>query len=179
LSASTGFPALTVPAGFTRNGLPVGLELLGRAWSDARLLALGFSFEQSTRHRRTPVFTPPLPSAGAGQRPPVELTATAANGTRLRALLTWDPLRGTLDHDVAIAGVSAERVFAVTIERGDEAHGRGVIHRLSGPGVLTARGIWTPLASERAELVAGELIIALYTSDYPAGALRVSVPAYR
>jgi Asp-tRNA(Asn)/Glu-tRNA(Gln) amidotransferase A subunit family amidase len=179
LSASTGFPALTVPAGFTVNGLPVGLELLGRAWSDARLLALGFSFELATRHRRPPVFTPPLPSAGSGQRPPVELTATAANGTRLRALLTWDPLRGTLDHDVTIAGVSADRVFAVTIERGDEAHGRGVIHRLSGPGVLTARGIWTPPASERTELLAGELVIAVYTGDHPTGAVRVRIPVYR
>jgi amidase len=54
LSANTGLPAVTVPAGFTADGLPVGLELLGPAWSDARLLALAYAFEQTTGHRRAP-----------------------------------------------------------------------------------------------------------------------------
>ena len=39
LSAHTGLPALTIPAGFTERGLPVGLELLGRSLDDARLVA--------------------------------------------------------------------------------------------------------------------------------------------
>jgi Asp-tRNA(Asn)/Glu-tRNA(Gln) amidotransferase A subunit family amidase len=54
LSAVSGFPAITVPAGFTREGLPVGLELLGRPWDDAALLGLAYAFEQATRHRRPP-----------------------------------------------------------------------------------------------------------------------------
>jgi len=60
LSPATGFPALTVPAGFTDDGLPVGLELLGRPFVEARLLGLGYAFEQGTHHRRPPPTTPAL-----------------------------------------------------------------------------------------------------------------------
>jgi len=60
LSPTTGFPALTVPAGFTTDSLPVGLELLGRPFSEALLLGLGYAFEQGTHYRRPPRTTPPL-----------------------------------------------------------------------------------------------------------------------
>ncbi|MCY4635642.1 MAG: amidase family protein [Acidobacteria bacterium] len=56
----TGFPDLIVPAGFTGEGLPVGLSFLGRAFDEPRLLALGYAFEQATRARRLPMHTPPL-----------------------------------------------------------------------------------------------------------------------
>ena len=56
----TGFPDLIVPAGFTGDGLPVGLSFLGRAFDEPRLLALGYAFEQATRARRLPTHTPPL-----------------------------------------------------------------------------------------------------------------------
>ena len=56
----TGFPDLVVPAGFTGNGLPVGISFLGRAFDEPRLLSLGYAFEQLTRARRLPVNTPPL-----------------------------------------------------------------------------------------------------------------------
>jgi len=61
LSPAIGFPALTVPAGFSDNTLPVGLEFLGRPFSEAELLAIGFSYEQRTKHRRAPSTTPALP----------------------------------------------------------------------------------------------------------------------
>ena len=54
LASNSGFPAVTVPAGFTAAGMPVGLEFLGRPWDDARLLGLAFAFEQATRHRHPP-----------------------------------------------------------------------------------------------------------------------------
>ncbi|WP_433261152.1 amidase [Actinosynnema sp. CS-041913] len=60
LAANTGFPALTVPAGFTPDGLPVGVELLGAPFSEPTLLGLGFDYEQATHHRRPPTSTPPL-----------------------------------------------------------------------------------------------------------------------
>ncbi len=56
-----GVPDLIVPAGFTPRGLPVGISFIGRAFSEARLFALGYAFEQATRARRDPVHTPPLP----------------------------------------------------------------------------------------------------------------------
>ena len=60
LSPQIGFPALTVPMGFTSDALPVGLEFLGRPFTEAQLLGLGYSFEQATRHRRPPGTTPTL-----------------------------------------------------------------------------------------------------------------------
>jgi amidase len=57
----TGFPDLIVPAGFTGDDLPVGLSFFGPAFSEPKLLALGYSFEQLTHARRLPVHTPALP----------------------------------------------------------------------------------------------------------------------
>jgi amidase len=57
----TGFPDLIVPAGFTGDNLPVGLSLFGPAFSEPKLLALGYSFEQITHARRRPVHTPARP----------------------------------------------------------------------------------------------------------------------
>ena len=55
-SPSTGFPAITVPMGFTRGDtLPAGLQFFGRPWSEATLLRLAYAYEQATRHRRPPV----------------------------------------------------------------------------------------------------------------------------
>lgn len=56
----TGFPDLTVPAGFSDNRLPIGLSFLGAAWSEPKLIALAYSFEQATAARRRPRFTPAL-----------------------------------------------------------------------------------------------------------------------
>ena len=58
LANLSGFPDLIVPAGFSTDDLPIGLSLLGPAFSEARLLALGYSFEQATKVRRLPVHTP-------------------------------------------------------------------------------------------------------------------------
>jgi amidase len=61
LSPPTGFPALTVPMGFTRGTLPAGLQMLGRPWSEPTLFKIAFAYEQATRHRRAPASAPPLP----------------------------------------------------------------------------------------------------------------------
>jgi Asp-tRNA(Asn)/Glu-tRNA(Gln) amidotransferase A subunit family amidase len=54
LAAHTGFPAMVVPAGFTADGLPVGVELFGRPFSEPRLLQMAYAFEQSTNYREPP-----------------------------------------------------------------------------------------------------------------------------
>lgn len=60
-SPTTGFPAITVPMGYTRNGaLPAGLSIFGRPWSEGKLLGLAYDFEQSTKHRHAPATVPPL-----------------------------------------------------------------------------------------------------------------------
>jgi amidase len=61
LVSLAGWPELTVPAGFTSGGLPVGISFIGPAYSDMRLLAYGYAFEQATHALRQPTTTPPLP----------------------------------------------------------------------------------------------------------------------
>jgi len=59
-SPSTGFPAMTVPMGYTRGNLPAGLTLFGRPWAEGTLIRLGYAYEQGTTHRHPPVSVPPL-----------------------------------------------------------------------------------------------------------------------
>lgn len=47
-------PEITVPAGYTGEGFPVGLSLLGRPFSEGELFGLAFAFETATGHRRPP-----------------------------------------------------------------------------------------------------------------------------
>ena len=57
----TGMPAITVPMGYTRdNTLPAGLQLLGRAFDEPRLIKLAYAYEQATKWRREPPTVPPL-----------------------------------------------------------------------------------------------------------------------
>ena len=58
LAAVAGYPHLTVPMGEV-SGLPVGISFIGPAWSEARLLSLGYAFEQASSARRSPKLAGP------------------------------------------------------------------------------------------------------------------------
>lgn len=66
LGSVTGFPSIVVPGGFTkptetaRIGLPVGIEFLGRPWTEGLLIEIGYAYEQGTKNRRPPPTTPKL-----------------------------------------------------------------------------------------------------------------------
>jgi amidase len=60
-AAVAGYPNINVPAGFYAD-LPVGISFFGRAWSEPKLIAIAYSFEQLTNHRRPPRFIPTLGS---------------------------------------------------------------------------------------------------------------------
>jgi Asp-tRNA(Asn)/Glu-tRNA(Gln) amidotransferase A subunit family amidase len=51
---------MSVPAGFTDDGLPVGMEILGKPFDETTLVELGYSFEQTGDRRQSPETTPPL-----------------------------------------------------------------------------------------------------------------------
>ncbi len=58
--ANSGLPAISLPAGWTDDGMPVGLELLARPFDDERLVSLAYSLEQHGPQRRPPATTPEL-----------------------------------------------------------------------------------------------------------------------
>lgn len=66
LGSVTGFPSICVPAGFSSPtetaplGVPIGMEILGRPFSEPVLIEIAYGFEQATGHRRPPASTPAL-----------------------------------------------------------------------------------------------------------------------
>jgi Asp-tRNA(Asn)/Glu-tRNA(Gln) amidotransferase A subunit family amidase len=171
LSASSGLPALSVPVGFTEDGLPIGLELLGMPFDDARLLALGYSFEQANHPRRPPMNTPALVAGRAPDSIVYEVVATGVGG-EATGRFVYDVTSGVLTYDVTVSGTPAAQVYSVSLHRaGDEGVGP-VVHRLLGLGQATASGVLTLAQVDRAALVEGRLYLSLYTSTHPGGTAR-------
>jgi hypothetical protein len=117
LSPSSGLPAISFPAGFTDDGVPIGVELMGAAWSESRLLSLAYSYEQATHPRRPPSTTPPLVN---GKRPaPVLTTGTLASNVgsaSVRYSILYDVVTGKLTYEfVPPAGTT---IMASALRRG-------------------------------------------------------------
>ena len=173
LSATSGLPAISVPAGFADDDMPVGVELLARPFDESRLIALAYGFEQNTHHRRPPEFTPSLvtpPSAVV-----LEATLTATDRVSVRASLALDPTTRTLDYSLSTYGVRDRDVLAIDLHRrSDESENGPSMRRLAGQrgrisGQLTLTG------RELHLLRKGHLYLDVHTTDQVAGALRVDL----
>ena len=68
-AAVAGCPSVTVPCGYV-SGLPVGLSFFGPRWTEPRLIALAYSFEQATRVRQAPVLATSIGVLTRGNDPP-------------------------------------------------------------------------------------------------------------
>jgi amidase len=60
LASPAAYPSITVPMGYVRGSLPIGLEFLGLPWSDPTLIKLAYSYEHATQHRRAPSSVAPI-----------------------------------------------------------------------------------------------------------------------
>jgi amidase len=58
-AAVAGCPSVTVPAGYV-SGLPVGVSFFGPRWTEPRLLALAYAFEQGIPARQPPGLAPSI-----------------------------------------------------------------------------------------------------------------------
>jgi hypothetical protein len=154
LSASTGLPAISVPAGFTDEGVPVGLELLGPAWSEATLLSIAFSYEQATHLRQAPAATPALANGRAPS--PLNFVVNLAGA---HVTFSFDPVAGTLAWDA-----TSTTALVASVHRGRQ-----------GPALATlmtnkaseAAGIVTLIPADRAALRASGLFLAVRTMATP------------
>jgi amidase len=164
LSAVTGLPSISMPAGFTPDGLPVGVELLGRVLSDARLVAMAYDYEQAVQPRRAPRSTPALASASARTTTAgtQAYRARATEGaSRVDGTFRFVDATGRLEYTVRLTGAAARAVHGFSISR-DSASGGGVIARLAGPGNTTAQGVLHLGEADRADLVGGKLSITVF-----------------
>jgi Asp-tRNA(Asn)/Glu-tRNA(Gln) amidotransferase A subunit family amidase len=163
LSASTALPALSLPAGFTDDGLPIGIELLGRAFDEPRLLGLAYSFEQATHLRRTPFSTPPLVGRTAPAPSEFVSTVTGQPATvSLNVRFTFDRTTGELRYQAGAAGVRAEDVLASWIHRGAEGERGAADFQILGPGELRRSGTILVPPAQRSALADGRLYLAFY-----------------
>lgn len=175
LSVDTGLPALAFPAGFTPRGLPVGLELLGPAFSEPRLLALANAWEQLAKPRQPPFSTPAL--VGGKAPAPQQAIANLAGGGTGRATIrfTYEPTTARLHADVTVSGIGRQAPFAVAIHRSHEGRPGPILVPilLRGQKRVSADLVLDALA--RADLRAGKLYAALYTEALPLGTGRAVI----
>ena len=162
LSAHTGLPALTIPAGFTERGLPVGLELLGRSLDDARLVAFAFAYESAAPKRRPPLRTPPL-VAGAAP-PPVRIAIDPASGDGVDAVLGVDLPTGTLSYRITISSAEPGDVYGTVLRRTAGDDGPVVVLRLGGPGEAELSGTASLFPRLLHDIMNGNLELVAYTS---------------
>jgi Asp-tRNA(Asn)/Glu-tRNA(Gln) amidotransferase A subunit family amidase len=175
LSVVTGLPALAIPAGFTPRGLPVGLELLGAAFAEPRLLALGHGWEQLAKPRQPPFSTPPL-VAGKAPGPQQTVVNLAGGGTAKATIrFSYDPTTARMHADVTASGTGRDAPIAIALHRSHEG-GPGPILvpiMLRGQKRVSADLVLDALA--RADLVAGRLVAVLYTAAAPLGTGRTAL----
>ena len=162
LSAISGLPAITVPAGYAADAMPVGLEMIGREFAEADLIRLAYAYEQATRHRRPPESTPSLID------PPgpviVDVGADTAGGVGLRGRLVLDRASRVLTYSVSVYGVSEDDVLFMHIHRSNEGAAGPVVHLLGGRRRPRVSGDLTLSAAELRRLRAGELYVDVHTT---------------
>lgn len=56
-----GVPAITVPMGYSKEGIPMSLEFMGKYFDEADIISYAYDYEQATKLRRPPALVPPLP----------------------------------------------------------------------------------------------------------------------
>jgi len=170
LSATTGLPAISMPAGFTTDGLPIGLELLGGAFQEATLLKFAYGWEQSAKPRRAPFSTPPLVNGAAP--PPVSFDVAVGAGT---VKFTYDRTTGALRYDATTAALGTDRLLGLTLQRSLDGKPGPIVAHILAPNQIAGNGIILMRGRDREDLVAGTLYAHVYTRQSPLGAGRTPI----
>ena len=163
LSAISGLPAITVPAGYAADGMPVGLEMIGREFAEADLLRLAYAYEQATRHRRAPESTPSLID------PPgpvvMDVGTETAGGLGLRGRLVLDRTTRGLTFSVSVYGVTDDDVLFTHIHRSHDGAAGPVVHLLGRRGRARVSGDLTLSAADLRRIRDGELCVDVHTTE--------------
>jgi Asp-tRNA(Asn)/Glu-tRNA(Gln) amidotransferase A subunit family amidase len=170
LSATTGLPAMALPAGWTVDKLPVGLELLGAEYAETRLLNLAYGWEQTTQPRRPPFTTPDLISGSPPGPLKFEAEATATKGSGVKIQFIYAPLTGQLDYTADAHGIAGDDIIGVTLQRRNGDNAGPIIANLLKKHVEHMSGHLILKGNDRDDLLDGHLLVRLYTTDAPLGA---------
>ncbi len=168
LSATSGLPALAVPAGFTDDGVPIGVDLLGGAFAEAELLSLGYAIEQATQPRRAPFSTPALVSGKAPRPKSWKTSLLLEDGGRSSVDWVYDPTTGGLSYSLEPSSAAQNDLLAIWIHRGGHVKSGAALHQIAG-GNTPPRGVVNLSFSGRADLTSGQLHLRTYTARRPGG----------
>ncbi len=176
LSAVSGLPAITVPAGAAADAMPVGLELLGRPWSESRLIELAYSYEQGAPYRQPPDFTPSLVEPPA----PITLAAEVRTdaGLSVRSRFVLEPGTRTLDYRISTFGLFDGDVLSVALHRrgpAEDAANGPVVRQLARRGGARTAGRLRMSGPEIHALRTGRLYLAVHTAANLGGAVRIDL----
>ena len=165
VSAHSGLPAFSIPAGFTPDGVPVGIEFLGRAFEEGKLIAMAYAYEQAVKPRKSPPRTPSLMSG--------ELTRHFTISGDLGGHALLDVPTQKLRYELQWSGVLGDEILDVKLHR-EEKDGAGPVVALLGKsrqGELAVRN------EDLDALLAGKLYFTVYTREAPLGAARARILA--
>ena len=161
IAAHSGLPAISLPAGFTPDGIPVGIELLARPFDDGRLVALGYAWEQLAKPRRPPSRTPSLVSD-------VLVHGFEIQSASMSGRLTFDRSTQVLHYEIQFAPGEDLEIIDIKVHRGNQGSNGPVIELLGAntQGSVAIRNEYVD------DLLQGRLYLVVYTRDAPGGAVR-------
>ncbi len=173
LSANSGLPAISLPGGFTNDGLPIGVELLGTPFSEPQLIGMAYAYEQAAKPRRPPARTPSLVSgslsldfnvsaSGTSMIPVVSSTRSAT------AMFRLDRPAQTLHYELQIRDLLDGEYMGANLHQGEAGENGPVVVSLR----RTRRGAVAIGNEVREHLVEGNLYLVVYTKAHPQGELR-------
>ncbi|WP_325340500.1 amidase family protein [Xylophilus sp.] len=175
LSATTGLPAVVLPAGFVPGGTPAGLELLSAPFTEPQLLGYAYAWEQQRHPRQAPFSTPPLERGRAPAPQQAVLTARAGDKARAVVQLRYDAPTATLVYGARIEGPAAADVVALVLQRGRQGQPTAVSAVLLRGGADRAADRLPLTAADREALERGDLFVQLVTRARPLGGGAVAV----
>ena len=152
IAAHSGLPAISLPAGFTPDGVPVGVELMARPFDEPRLIGLGYAYEIAASPRRPPARTPSLVNGDLVYE--FELDSQSLEGN-----LRLERPTQILHYEVRVADVDDGEILDVKLHRSSAGSDGPVI-------ALLGRHLKGSVAISNADLddlVAGRLYLVVHS----------------
>ena len=165
-----------MPAGFTGDGVPVGVELLGGAFDDAKLVSYAYAYEQATHRRRAPARTPAL--GGRLKIPLITWQSSAqapgANRT-VSAKFTFDPATSEVTYNVTASGFPEGDILAATLHRATKGDTGPVISVLSNHAFQSLAGTEKLSDPDREKMMSGGLYLRIAARSKSTDNMRISL----
>ncbi len=158
VSAHSGLPAMSMPAGFTRDGVPVGIELLGKAFDEGKLISMAYAYEQAVKPRKPPARMPSLVNG--------ELTRNFMIDGGLEGHAVLDVPSQSLRYELQWRGILQDEILDIKLHK-EEKDSAGPVVALLG---RSRRGEIAIRNEDLDALRESKLYFTVYTREAPLGA---------